>query len=177
MTERKLDIFRVLKNADLKNVDFFGKLTEEEQKAFQPFLVARWLSGTYSARQIYFINEIVNSLVFSLPNHKQLLWQLLTICTSGKQQRYIWNKLPSKVSTARPFSTKVVADYYQYSLKKASDAIKCLKGQDILDMADTLGLQPDEITKIEKEYKDELPKSKRRKAKKEKQAPNDLLEF
>ena len=99
MTERKLDIFRVLKNADLKNVDFFGKLTEEEQKAFQPFLVARWLSGTYSARQIYFINEIVNSLVFSLPNHKQLLWQLLTICTSGKQQRYIWNKLPSKVST------------------------------------------------------------------------------
>jgi len=155
MAERKLDIFRVLKQADLKNAEFYEKLTDEERKAFQPFLVTRWLSGTYSARQIYFLNEFVNPLAFSLANHKQLLWQLMTICTSGKSQRYVWNKLPSRTSTARPVSAKLLADHYGYSLSKAVDALECLTGNDILDIAETMGLQAEDQSKIRKEYKDE----------------------
>lgn len=154
-TERKLDIFRVLKQADLKDIGFFEKLTDEEKKAFQPFLVVRWLSGTYSARQIYFLNELVNSLVFSLPNHKQLLWQLITICTSGKTQRYVWNKLPSKTSAARPVSTQIVAKHFGYSTRHANEALECMSGNDVLDLAEHLGVQSDDLAKIRKEYKDE----------------------
>lgn len=159
MTEPKLDIFRVLKQADLKNVEFYEKLTDEERKAFQPFLVTRWLSGTYSARQIYFLNEIVNQLVFSLANHKQLLWQLLTICTLGKPQRYVWNKLPSKTSVSRPASTRVIADYYHYSTRRAAEALECLSGNDVLAIAETLGLETEDLTKIRKEYKGEQLKT------------------
>ena len=159
MTDRKLDIFRVLKQADLKNVDFFEKLTDEEKKAFQPFLVARWLSGTYNARQVFFLNEFVNMLVFSLANHKQLLWQLMTICTSGKPQRYVWNKLPSKTTTSRPVSAQVVAKHFGYSIQDAVEAMQCLTGNDVLDIADRLGIQSDDLAKIRKEYKDEALKA------------------
>lgn len=182
MSEHKLDIFRVLKQADLKNAEFYEKLTDDERKAFQPFLVTRWLSGTYSARQIYFLNEIVNQLVFSLAGHKQLLWYLLTICTSGKVQRYIWNKLPSKSSVSRPASTKVIADYYNYSARKAAEAVECLSGNDVLTIAETLGLQAEDLAKIRKEYKGEELKtdnlaSKTKTKNKHERTQDDFFEF
>lgn len=183
MAEHKLDIFRVLKQADVKNADFYQKLTDEERKAFQPFLVARWLSGTYSARQVYFLNEIVNQLVFSLAPHKLLLWQLLTICTSGKPQRYVWNKLPAKSSTPRPVSTKAIAERYSYSTTKATAALECLTGNDVLEIAEQLGWQAEELTKIRKEYKDEKLKadgitpSRKSKVTKQAQVEDDFFKF
>ena len=149
----KLDIFRVLNALNEKNVGFYGKLTVEEQKAFQPFLVMRWMSGTSDARQVYFINEFVNPFAFSLPNHKELLWQLLVLSNSGKQQRYTWNKLPASANSPKPASVKVVAEYFKYSLKDAAEALLVLSHQDIVDLAGELGIQPDEIAKIKKEFK------------------------
>jgi hypothetical protein len=184
MSEHKLDIFRVLKQADLKNAEFYEKLTEEEQKAFQPFLATRWLSGTYSARQVFFLNEIVNQLTFSLAPHKNLLWKLLTICTSGKPQRYVWNKLPSKVAVSRPVSTKMVADYYGYSKRDAQDALECLSGNDVLDIAESLGVQAEDLSKVRKEYKDEKlkedsigPSKGRGKPKVSQEKTNDFFGF
>lgn len=177
MTERKLDIFRVLKQADLKNVDFYEKLTDEERKGFFPPVVLRWMSGTYSARQIVFLNELANPMVFSLYKHPQLIWQLLTLCTSGKPQRYIWNKLPAKLNVSRPVSTKVVAQYYGYSLRDAAEALLCLTGNDVLDIADMLGLQAEEQAKIRKEYKDEKlkldPLGSKKKTKNKQTTPRD----
>ncbi|TFH09872.1 MAG: hypothetical protein E4H14_03645 [Candidatus Thorarchaeota archaeon] len=185
MTERKLDIFRVLKQADLKNADFFEKLTEEEQKAFQPFLIQRWMSGTYSPRQIVFLNELVNPFAFSLANHKQLLWQLMTICTGGKPQRYVWNKLPGKLSTAKPVSVSVIQQYLQCSERHAHEALNCLTGNDILNIAEKLGMQTEELAKIRKEHKDEElkadtigAKSKNKtKPAPEKEAVQDFFQF
>jgi hypothetical protein len=177
MAARKLDIFRVLKQADVKNVKFYNSLEDDERKAFQPFLVIRWLSGTYSAQQIYFLNEIVNHLAFSLTKHNQLLWQLLTICTSGKIQRYSWNKLPAKGNVTRPASTKAVAAYYNYSLRDAAEALQCLSGNDVLDLAESLGLQVEDIAKIRKEYKgEELQQDDLKITKKTKQ-PIDTHDF
>ena len=155
----KLDIFRVLNALNAKDTEFFNKLTEEEQKAFQPFIVMRWMSGTADARQVRFINEIANPYAFSLATHKALLWQLLVVCNSGKSQRYTWNKLPASTNTSKPVSARIVAQYFNYSLREANDALPLLTKNDILDFADDLGIQPDELAKIKKEYSDD--KSKR----------------
>lgn len=158
MTKRKLDIFRVLKQADIKDTSFYTSLTQEEEKEFQPFLVTRWLSGTPSARQVFFINALVNPFVFVSHiqrNHKGLLWLLMTLVTSGKPQRYFWNKLPGKANTSKPVSTKLVAQAFCYSQNEAVDAIECLSGNDVLDLAEETGLQAEETAKIRKEYKDE----------------------
>ena len=151
--DRKLDIFRVLAAADVKDRSFYENLTEDEVKALAPFIVARWMSGTPSAGQVYFINELFNPFVFSLGNHKQLLWYLLTVCSSGKKQRYSWNALPGKKSTSKPNAVRVVKEYFKYSTADAVNALVMLSGTDILDMAEELGWQPDEIAKLKKELK------------------------
>jgi hypothetical protein len=153
-SERKLDIFRVLEAINDKDVGFLDKLTEEEAKAFVPFVVQRWLSGTPSAKQVFFINELLNPFVFSLQGHKKLLWDLMTICSPGKQQRYAWNALPSKKNTSKPTAVKVLQEYYGYSSTDAVNVLDLLSRQNLLDMAEELGWQNDEIAKIKKEVKE-----------------------
>ena len=121
--ERKLDIFRVLAALDAKDYHFFANLTDEEVKALVPFVVARWMSGTTDARQVFFLNEVVNPYLFSLTEHKQLLWDLLLIANSGKKQRYAWNALPSKKNTAKPLTVDVLKQFYGYSTRDAVDAV------------------------------------------------------
>ena len=116
--KKRLDIFRVLKALDAKEVGFFSSLTEDEKKDLQPFLVARWLSGTYSKQQVYLINEVANEYLFSLYKHKELLWFLMTICTTGKSQRYVWNKVVSRTS-ATPVTVNIIKQYFGYSSKDA----------------------------------------------------------
>jgi hypothetical protein len=175
-TAPKLDIFRVLNALNNKDVEFFNNLTEGEQKAFQPFLVMRWMSGTLDARQVYFINELVNPYAFSLASHKALIWDLLIVCNSGKSQRYTWNKLPASATSSQPVSARVVSQYFKYSIKDANDALKSLSKHDILDIAEDLGFQPDELAKIKKEYSDD--KSERpTTAKIARPTNNELFEF
>lgn len=150
--ERKLDIFNVLSHIDRKDRQYYRNLTEEQQKALAPLVVMRWLSGTTSIRQIVFLNELVNHLVFSIHRHKELLYYMLTTCTSGRPQRYFWNKTVSKTS-ATPKTYSVIQEYFQYSVKQTADILPLLTTDDIIDYAEQLGRQPDEIKAIKKELK------------------------
>lgn len=152
-TTQPLDIFQVLNNVSKKNINYYSSLSEEQQKALQPFVVLRWLTGTRDARQVYFLNELVNPFVFSMPNHKQLLYFLLTTATSGKQQRYTWAKSLTKKTSSTPIILGVVKSYFKYNTTDAVEAMVLLTNEDILSCAEQLGYQPDEITKIKKELK------------------------
>lgn len=149
----KLDIFRTMKAADSKNPQFYDKLSEDEVKQLQPFLVMRWMTGTSSPRQVYFMNEFVNPYVFSLTNHKRLLWQLLTVASDGKSRKYEWIKAPGKATSSKPVSVDVIRQHYGYSTKHANDALPCLTVDDVVEMAIDLGRQPEDIQKINKEWK------------------------
>lgn len=150
MAEIKLDIFRVLNEIDKKNINFYSSLTEDEQKAFAPKVVARWLSGTYNKQQVYFINEIVNPFVFSLYKHPGLLYQLMTLCTTGKPQRYIWSKALSK-TPSNPFSIKAIQQYFGYNSEDAQQSIQILSPEDIVIIAETMGWQDEDLNKMRKE--------------------------
>ena len=158
-SERKLDIFRVLEAINDKDIAFIDKLTEEEAKAFVPFVVQRWLSGTSSAKQVYFINELLNPFVFSLQGHKKLLWSLMMVCSPGKQQRYSWAALPSKKNTSKPTAAKVLQEYYGYSAVEAVNVLDMLTRQHLIDMAEELGWQQEDIAKIKKEVKQDTDES------------------
>ena len=150
-TPPKLDIFRVLAAAGRKNTDFYSTLTPEEQKAMQPILVTRWMSGTQRADQIVYLNEIINPFVFSLSSHKQLLWHLMTIASVAGNQKCNWIKSPAK-TTKKAISASVVSQYYKYSTSRAIDALALLTVEDILEMGVDLGCQTDELAKIKKEW-------------------------
>ena len=149
----KLDIFSVLNQISMKKRNYYEGLSEEEQKAFMPLIVMRWLSGTRNARQVVFLNELVNPSVFSLHKHKQFLYYLMTVCTTGNGQRYFWNKTLSKRSSKTPTSIKTICEFFGYNTREAADALSLLSNDDILSYAEDLGKQPDEIRKIKKELK------------------------
>lgn len=151
-TKHKLDIFEVLNNIDLKNRNYCKTLSDDQKKAFAPFVVMRWLTGTGNARQVYFINEIVNPYAFSLQKHKELLMYLMMICTTGKKQRYSW-VAPSKKKKKTSKLISLVQKYFGYNQKHAIDALPLLTDDDLLSYATQLGYQKNEITEIKKELK------------------------
>jgi hypothetical protein len=155
---RKLDIFRVLAALDNKQNNFYSLLTDEEKKAFMPLLAARWMSGTFDPTQIVLLNEFANPYTFALYSHPQLLWHLLIVCNSGKERKYVWNKLPSRSGGNSPSAIKAISEYYGYNTQHAKDAMVLLSRSTIIDIAEQLGWQKEDITKIKREIKASVEK-------------------
>lgn len=151
-TKHKTDIFEVLGNLNKKNEDYYANLPEDQQKSLQPLLLQRWMSGTLDARQVFLLNEVANPYVFSLYKHKDLLWKLLTVCAPGKFAKYQWMSQKGAGAVSRPITTAVVMEYYKYSTKHAKDAVQLLSVEQVIELAQHLGYQPEEIAKIKKEY-------------------------
>jgi hypothetical protein len=151
--KHKLDIFQVLNKLSTKDREYYRSLTEDEQKALAPLVVMRWLSGTRDARQILFLNELVNPFVFNMNTHKELLVDLMTVSTSGRSQRYAWNKAKSKKSAGASKAVEVISEYFKYSSTHAAEALPLLSTEDIIQFAEKLGKQPDDIKTIKKELK------------------------
>jgi hypothetical protein len=150
MAEHKLDIFKVLGELDKKNIKFFDTLSDEEQKAFQPLVVMRWLTGTSNKNQVNLINEVVNPYVFKFTNHKGLLYKLMTVCTTGRKQKYVWKKASTKGST-QSITVKAIQQYYGYNRHDAENALKILSQDTLLEIVDELGWQDEELNKLRKE--------------------------
>lgn len=140
-----------------KDRTFYRGLTEEEQKSIFPLVLMRWLSGTKNAQQIYFLNELVNPFVFAIHRHKELLLDLMTICAPGRTQRYYWNKAQSKRTTSTPKTIGVIRNYFGYNTLEAISVLPLLSVKTIVEYAEELGAQPDEIKVIKKELKEHKP--------------------
>ena len=89
MATAKLDIKRELNAVDQKNYDFYENLTDEEKKAFSPYILMRYTASVQGDRDIqeWFIertNECVNKNHWDLSkNHKELLWKLFAATGAG----------------------------------------------------------------------------------------------
>jgi hypothetical protein len=85
----KLDIKRELQAVDGKNYYFYDNLTDEEKKAFGPYILMRYTSNVQGDRDIqeWFVemtNEMVNKNHWDLSkNHKALLWKLFAATGAG----------------------------------------------------------------------------------------------
>jgi hypothetical protein len=151
-TQHKFDIFAVIGNITSKQESFVDNLSEEDLKQIQPLVLMRWLSGTSSRFQTFLLNEVANVLVFPLTKHKKLLLKVLMACSDPKSGRCSWLKQEQK-TVSRPISIKVVCDYFQYPRRKAIDALPLISADDLVAMANELGYQHDEITKLQREHK------------------------
>jgi hypothetical protein len=88
MATAKLDIKRELNAVDQKNYDFYDNLTDEEKKAFSPYILMRYTSNVQMEDvQDEFLertNEYVNKNHWDLSkNHKALLWKLFAATGIG----------------------------------------------------------------------------------------------
>ena len=148
--ERVLDIFALMSQLDVKDYDAWDNLTDEQRKELSPYMLLRWLSGTKDERQLVFLNELVNPLVFSLGDHKELLLKLLTVCTDGQRKRYTWRNFKSgkKLSSK---ALQLLKEHYSYGDREAKDALPLLTPGDLLELAELQGWQKEDITALKKE--------------------------
>ena len=94
----KLDIKRELSAVDLKNYNFYDKLTDEEKKVFSPYILMRYTASVQGDRDIqeWFLertNEMVNKNHWDLSkNHKSLLWKLFAATGAGVNCYHRWER-------------------------------------------------------------------------------------
>lgn len=90
----KLDIKRELNAVNSKDYDFYTNLTDEEKKAFAPYVLMRYTCNPRSEDIVkeYFLdrtNEMVNKHHWILSkNHKNLLWKLYAAIGTGDRVDY-----------------------------------------------------------------------------------------
>lgn len=149
--EYKLDIFKLLAAIDKGDYHYYDKLSDEEKKDFSPLVVMRWMSGTDDPRQTIFLNELANPIVYSLNKHPGLMYKLLVCSSSKVQHRYKW--VGNKKGSTKPKSLEVIKKYYGYSTRAAEDVRSLLSAAAIIEMAEELAYQKDEITKLKAELK------------------------
>jgi hypothetical protein len=85
-----LDIKRELRAVDQKDYNFYYNLSDEEKKAFSPYILMRYTSNAQiNGRDIQewyveMTNELVNKNHWQLSkNHKGLLWKLFAASGTG----------------------------------------------------------------------------------------------
>ncbi len=90
MATAKLDIKRELRAVDTRDYNFYENLTDEEKKAFSPYILMRYTSNVQGDRELqeWFLettNEYVNKHHWTLSkNHKPLLWKLFAATGIGQ---------------------------------------------------------------------------------------------
>jgi hypothetical protein len=152
-TTHKLDIFDLLSRINsAKSGDIYSTLSDDEKKGFNPLVVMRWLSGTSDERQIILLNEFVNKYVFTLAKHPQLLMQLMQVASSKTSKRYQWIGVKSNKKNTN--SRKVVQEYFEMSSREVNLVNPFPCEAEIMQMAEELGWQKEELAALKKEFKE-----------------------
>ena len=111
-----LDIKKELANVDLRNYDFYDKLTEQEKKEFSPYVLMRYVANVDGDRELqeWFLemtNELVNKDHWTLSkNHKALLWKLFAGCGAGVKVYHPYLKAGTKEKAVK--IEKLLASLY-----------------------------------------------------------------
>ncbi|WP_407305369.1 hypothetical protein [Acinetobacter sp.] len=147
------DLFEGLSKLSGRDLQWYSKLSAEDQKAASPFVIARWMTGTSDQAQLVRINTFVNPYVFSLGQEKSLLFSLLAAAATGKTKRYKWMKAPGAKAAVK-LRLEVIKQYYEVSTREAGGYAATIDGEDILEMAENLGWEKEDLAKLKKEVGD-----------------------
>ena len=83
---------------DKKDRGFYSRLTDEQKKAFVPWMMMRYASsaqGRNAAHYLFMINELVNKNFSDVSKHPELQWLLMTAAGSGKVEFHPYIKPPN----------------------------------------------------------------------------------
>lgn len=148
---RTVNIFDTLKRIDLRQEEYYDSMMETDQKQLHPLVMTRWMSGTSDPAVIQMLNLTNNKYNFILAQHKPLLMRMLLLSASGSSRRYQW--LAKSKETSQNRSIKALREYYNCSLREAEGYVKMHTIDEIVEMAEFVGWQDDEVKALIKEAK------------------------
>jgi len=151
---KDFNLFEFLNALDSHKRGAFNELSEHTKKDAQPFILQRWLYGNASDLQIIKLNEFSNKYVFSLQNEKALLCELLSICGSGSPRKNKW--IPFTKNKNIKNILDVIKSTYNCSTREAEQYIQVLNEDDIIELAENLGVDKSVLQKLKKEFGDNI---------------------
>lgn len=152
MVGYKLDIFKLLRNIDKGDYQYFDNLSEDEIKEIFPLILMRWMSSTNEPEPLlyYLLSmESFNKNLWKIVDNKELCYNLLCSVGAGNVYNHKWIKGPTKKSNKL---YELISHHYP-SLNKDEIKLIIFK-QGILGVSGllkTFGYQSDEIKKLVKE--------------------------
>lgn len=149
----KLDIFWLLKELDRPYYNIWAGLTEDQQKGFAPVVVMRWLAGTNSADAILKLNEHANGKIFQLGKHPELLMKLLHASSIPRTGYRKWLAASSAKKKRSSLVSSVVEQYLDMSPREVNMLNPFPDNDEVIRMAEELGIPDDEFKKLKKELK------------------------
>ena len=153
MATAKLDIKRELNAVDQKNYEFYDKLSDEERKAFSPYILMRYTASVQGDRdtQEWFLertNEMVNKNHWDLSkNHKALLWKLFAATGAGVNCYHPY-LAAGKKEKANKIEKLLVELYPAMKMNEIKMLAKMMDKNDIKELFDKMGFDK----KQRKEY-------------------------
>jgi hypothetical protein len=153
MATAKLDIKRELNAVDQKNYDFYTNLTDDERKAFSPYILMRYTASVQGDRdtQEWFLdrtNEMVNKNHWDLSkNHKALLWKLFAATGAGVNCYHPY-LAAGKKEKAIKIEKLLVELYPAMKMNEIKMLAKMMDKNDIKELFDKMGFDK----KQRKEY-------------------------
>jgi hypothetical protein len=157
----QFDLFKFLGRLNKRDMQAYNELSEEGQKAAHALVIMRWLAGTSDQAQVVRLNEFANKYVFSLGKDKELLFKLLAAACTGNTSRTTWLKGPGTVKNQRALD--VVKAKYGCSTREAEGYLPLLKPEQLLEFAEELAWDKDEVKKLQAELGVESKKGKSKK--------------
>lgn len=150
---KKLDIKRELEAVDTRNYNFYDNLTADEQKAFSPFVLMRFIGNVQGDRDLqeWFVemtNELVNKDHWTLSkNHKALLWKLCAGVGTGSKSFHPYLAAGKKDKVNK--IAKLLAELYPaMKLNEVKMLADMMTAADIKELFDKMGFDK----KQRKEY-------------------------
>jgi len=125
------DLFKFLDKMNAEQYDYIDRLSEEDVKKLNTFMLLGWINGAQQNRAAHVLltDEFVNDKVFSLHKHPRLLLKLL-IAANGNidKTRYQFEKF---VSSEKEKEIKQIAKYYKIGYSTAKQYARVLPKEDI----------------------------------------------
>jgi len=153
----KLDIKDVLLALDKKDRGFYDRLSDEEKKAFSPYMMIRWgcsVQGISDLQEYYLIrtNENYNKNFFDVSSsvHPKLHWLTATTISPGMGKQYHpWLSAPKKQAKSK-LESFFISHYPTMKLDEIRLLIQTNTPDDIKAFLKDLGKDDKEIKEIMK---------------------------
>lgn len=90
----KVPIEQVMTAVDLRNGDYYSKLSDEDRKSVNTYMAQRWASQVQGSREIQehylvTINDLSNiDYIATTSQHDEMRWRVIALCGLGSKLRH-----------------------------------------------------------------------------------------
>lgn len=136
---------------DKKDRGFYSRLTDEQKKAFVPWMMMRYASsaqGRNAAHYLFMVNELVNKNFSDVSKHPELQWLLMTAAGSGKVEFHPYIKPPNSKKKKDKISEFVYSIYPNFKRDDLELFLMLNTRDDLKELAKAYGYDDKTIADI-----------------------------